>query len=130
MKKALDTVDHKIFRYKCANYGLWGPVLTILLDYFFNKTQLVIAAAKKSNLQKIDTGVPQGSELGPILFLIYLIELPDEFSEIQIILFADDTSVLQNYKPGTGILVANESLNKIRNWTEEHKLTIYMSKHT
>ena len=118
------------FLYKCANYGLWGPVLAILLDYFFNRTQLVIAAAKKSNLQKIDTGVPQGSVLGPILFFIYLIDLPDEFSEIQIILFADDTSVLQNYKPDTGILVANESLNKIRNWIEEHKFTINMSKNT
>ena len=87
-------------------------MLAILQDYLSSRTQFVIAAAKTSNLQKTDTGVPQGSVLGPIFFLIDINDLPEEFSDIQITLFADDTSVLQKYKPDTGNLIAKENLKK------------------
>ena len=78
----------------------------------FARAQIVFAAAKKSNLQNIHTGLPKGSVLGPILFLIYINELPQEFSEIQKTLFADDTSVLQNYNTYTEILITNHNLKK------------------
>ena len=107
-KKAFDAVDHKLLVQKCADYGLRRPVFAILQVYLSSGTQFVIAAAKTSILQNIDTGVSPGSVLGPLLFLIYINDLRDETSDTQITLFADDTSVLQNYKPDTGILIANE----------------------
>ena len=66
--------------------------------------------------------------LGPILFLLYINVLPEEFSDIQLTLLADDTSVLQNYKSDTGFLIANEILKKVSNWFEKHKLMINTSK--
>ena len=115
LKKTFDTFDHKLLLQKCADLCLRGPVLAFLQNYFSNRTQFVIAGAKASNLQKIDTGVPQGPVLRPILFLIYIYiyiyiyinDLPKGFSDIQITLFADDTSVPQTYKPDTGISSAN-----------------------
>ena len=104
-------------------------MLAILQDYLSNRTQFVIAAAKTSNLQNIDTGVPQGSVRRPIFFLIYIKMIFQKNSETQISIFADDTSVLQNYKPDTGSLFANENLKKFATGLKNINLRLTRQKH-
>ena len=78
-------------------------------DYLSNRAKYFIAAAKTPNLQKIDTGVPQGSVLGHIFSFVYINGRPEEFLDIQVTFFAEDTSVLQNNKPDILILIASEN---------------------
>ena len=77
---------------KCDAYGFRGPVFHLLKSYLKNRQQYVATKTKRSQIKNLNYGVPQGSILGPLLFIIYIndIEL-NENSEINLILYADDT---------------------------------------
>jgi hypothetical protein len=70
LQKAFDTIDHSILLYKLNNYGVRGVNLNWFKDYLSNRKQLVSIANTKSSLQCTSCGVPQGSVLGPLLFLL------------------------------------------------------------
>ena len=91
LKKAFDTVDHQILLQKCYNYGLRGSIYQILAEFLSNGQQFVEHDNKRSVLEKISFGVPQGSVLGPLLFLIYINDIRDQCSQTKSVLFADDT---------------------------------------
>ena len=82
-KKAFETLDHKLLLQKFSKYSLRALMLAILQDYFSNRTQFVIPAAKKSDLQKIDTGVSQRTLLGTNLILIYITDLQKHFQRFK-----------------------------------------------
>ena len=72
LSKAFDTLDHNILLYKLNHYGISGSSLKLIESYLTNREQYVEIDNTKSKTQKIKTGVPQGSILGPLLFLIYI----------------------------------------------------------
>ena len=98
IKKAFNTVNHDILLQKIKAYGISGPELE-----FFNLTSgtgysTVILMAAIQILKKQSCGVPQGSILGPLLFLIYMNDLPYSIKKANITMFADDTKVWQEIK--------------------------------
>ena len=90
LSKAFDTVDHKILLNKMkSNFGIRGVALNLFASYLSNRRQYTKIRNENSNLHKITFGVPQGSSLGPILFLLYINEMP-LVTKFDITLFADD----------------------------------------
>lgn len=121
--KAFHTVDHNILLNKLQNAGFRGIVLNWFSTYLKNRNQLVRIGSELSSPLKITSGVPQGSTLGPILFLIYVNELLELKITGRIYSFADDTSVLFTAKSKTELLgkIKND-LKTLSAWFWSHKL--------
>jgi len=100
LEKAFDCVNHDILLAKMEYYGLKGVIYTLIKSYLENRHQRVKFNNKLSKLDKINIGVPQGSILGPLFFLIYINDLPSIIpytvsnKNSSIVLFVDDTSVI------------------------------------
>ena len=93
LKKAFDTVNHEILLRKFQMYGFGENALTLLRCYLTHRTQKCQLKGIFSNQRKITCGIPQGSILGPLLFIIYINDLPNCLKHTTPIMFADDTSL-------------------------------------
>ena len=91
--KAFDTVNHKILLGKLDAYGIRGIPLNWLQNYLSNRKQYMELDGIKSQHQTILCGIPQGSTLRPLLFLIYINDLPNSSEKLSFKIFADDTNV-------------------------------------
>jgi hypothetical protein len=97
--KAFDTIKHEILLKKLEHYGIRGPALDLLTDYLSGRYQYVSLDGSISDLQLISIGVPQGSVLGPLLFIVYINDIincvsdHEHCSQSVFVLFADDTNV-------------------------------------
>ena len=105
LKKAFDTIDHEILLLKLSNYGVDSTSLKLFESYLTNRSQKCKVNGELSNSSPLTCGIPQGSSLGPLLFLIYINDLPNCLDMAQPRMFADDTSV--SY--------ASDSLDEIQN---------------
>ena len=99
MSKAFDTISHDILIHKLEHYGILGICKDWFASYLTNRSQYTEINGHKSTYLNINTGVPQGSILGPILFLIYVNDINNS-SNLNILCFADDTTT---YKSGPNI---------------------------
>jgi len=128
LKKAFDTVNHEILIEKLQKYGIRGLPLQIVKIYLSHRTQYNIINNIKSNTCSLICSVPQGSTLGPLLFLIYINDLPLA-SDLSIKLFADDEVLLMSdiciEKLTSDI---NDELKKIDYWMGINKLFINYTK--
>ena len=88
-----DTIDHGILIKKLEHYGVRGSVLSLLTSYLQNRQQCVSVLGETSESLPVIYGVPQGSCLGPLLFLIYMNDLGKISKSCEIVLFADDTNI-------------------------------------
>ena len=93
LSKAFDTVNHEILFTKLEHYGFRGIVLDWMKSYFINRKQFVQYNNHCSDLKEISCGIPQGSILGPLLFLLYINDICNVSQILEVILFADDTNV-------------------------------------
>ena len=93
LSKAFDTVDHKILLHKLSIYGIRGHSNKFFESYLSNRKQITSVNGTNSSLQNIEFGVPQGSVLGPVLFLLYINDLSLAIQDGTARLFADDTSI-------------------------------------
>ena len=93
LKKAFDTVNHRIPISKLRKYGIRGHILQRFESYLKNRTQLVQIKNVKSQIKSPTCGVPQGSNLDPLLFILYINDFTNVSDVLFPILFADDTSV-------------------------------------
>ena len=98
LSKAFDTIDHNILLYKLEYYGFRGVVLEWFKNYLNNRKQYVFHNNCKSDLKDIVCGVPQGSILGPLLFILYVNDIIHTSNVLDFILFADDTTILYSHK--------------------------------
>ena len=93
LKKAFDTVNHNILIQKLEHYGVRNKSLDWFTSYLSGRTQYTFCNNNKSELKQITCGVPQGSVLGPLLFILYINDLPNISSKLKFYLFADDTNI-------------------------------------
>ena len=93
LKKAFDTVNHDILISKLHCYGIKGSALNWFILYLTDRSQVVTINSHLSDSQNINIGVPQGSILGPLLFIIYVNSLPDSVT-CKCIMYVDDTTLL------------------------------------
>ena len=128
LRKAFDTVDHEILFKKLERLGICGSTLKWFKSYLSERKQFVSIDGVLSDLLEILIGVPQGSILGPILFLIYVNDLP-EWSNLLALLFADDTTLLaSDDNIDDLILHVNSEFKKIVTFFRAHKLSLHPEK--
>ena len=109
LAKAFDTVNHKILIEKLERYGIRGKTLELMNSYISNREQIVKLKDKKSTEKEIQTGVPQGTILGPLLFILYVKDLLLDMHKNTILSYADDTVVISGDDTWAS---AQEKMNK------------------
>ncbi len=129
LKKAFDTIDHQIMLQKLRNYGIDQMSLTWFESYLTNRTQKCRVNDQLSNSAPVTCGVPQGSNLGPILFLIYINDLPNCLNHAIPRMFADDTSISYSANTtGEPQNVINSELKKLNSWLITNRLSLNIVK--
>lgn len=117
LKKAFDTVNHDILISKPSKFNLSKQSLSWFDSYLKGREQCVTIHSVRSTFLKIETGIPQGTVLGPILFSLYINDLPDVCPDIGLQMYADDTVVYASGKTCTFVAEKlNANLDKISTW--------------
>ena len=128
-RKAFDTVNHEILLNKLMKYGVRGLANKWIRDYLSNRLQFTSYNRIRSSNMQITCGVPQGSIMGPFLFLCYINDLPNVSNIITPLIFADDTNLFITGKdPNALMATLNEELVKISQWTDVNKLSLNTQK--
>ena len=128
LAKAFDSINHQTLLDKLEHYGVRGDVHSLFKSYLENRKQCVSYKDVSSTFLPITTGVPQGSVLGPFLFLVYINDLP-LCSKINTTLYADDTVLICSDKNINSLnLKTNEEPEKINLWFLSNKLSLNLSK--
>jgi hypothetical protein len=132
MTKAFDTLDHEILLRKLEHYGIRNKSLELFSSYMTNRYQYVVLNNTESDLLPIKTGVPQGSILGPLLFIIYINDLVQASKIFKPIIYADDTTLFTAIRAlDTQInrsTILNQELSEIFTWLKLNKLSLNCNK--
>ena len=130
LSKAFDTLDHTILTQKLKHYGIKGCALKLLKNYLSNRKQYV----ELNKMCEIKTGVPQGSILGPLLFVIYVNDIYKASSILHAIIYADDTTLTANLEKNSAKTrkdlenKINSEINKINIWLKANPLSLNIHK--
>ena len=129
LQKAFDTVNHSILLKKLEHNGIRGTALKWFTSYLADRQQYVSVNGHCSNYLNITCGVPQGSFLGPLLFLIYINDLPNSTKVLTFYLFADDTNI---YFESSDLILLQKTINKhlrrVKKWLDANKLALNLDK--
>jgi len=124
LSKAFDSVPHKLLIHKLQSFGITGMLLKWLENYLTNRSQRVAFNGVYSEWLPVTSGVPQGSILGPLLFLLYINDLPNALSENTLCaIFADDTKVYRHINSHQDHLILQHDINNIFQWSKTWGLT-------
>ena len=128
-RKAFDTINHVLLFKKLELYGIRGLPLDLLRSYFSNRSQRVRIGTSLSSTASLGIGLPQGSILGPILFLLFINDLPNFSNIINTVLYADDTTLSIRGKSDLNLINnCNDQLKLFHSWSISNRLTINTDK--
>ena len=125
--KAFDKVSHSKLLYKLHEHGIRGCTLDWIRSFLIGRTQVVVLEGEKSDEVPVTSGVPQGSVLGPLLFLLYINNLPDHVKS-QVRLFADDTAVYLTINNLNDCNTLQQDLNTLEQWEIKWEMRFNPSK--
>jgi len=128
LKSAFDTIDHTILTKKLDHYGIRGNFLSLLISYLTGRKQYIKSGEIESSLLSVICGVPQGSVLGPLLFILYINDMTNS-SNLETSLYADDAAMLladTNLKHLQRKI--NNELSTLNEWFISNKLTLNLTK--
>ena len=117
--KAFDKVDLGILCHKLRNMGIGGKLGILLHDFLTNRKQVILANGVKSKSSDVRSGVPQGTVLGPVLFLLLINDI-DSNIESTISLFADDTRVARKVNSEEDVEALQNYFDKFYTWQKEN----------
>ena len=120
-KKAFDKVPHQCLLRKIEGYGIRGEILGWIKAFLSDRTQQVIVNGESSQCKDVTSGIPQGSVLGPLLFIIFINDLPTQVKS-DIFLFADDTKVFRTIKSADDQETLQDDINIMLNWANKWQL--------
>ena len=123
ISKAFDRLWHEGLIFKLRQYGVTGQLLSLICNFLADRKQRTVLNGKASDWGKISAGVPQGSILGPLSFLVYINDLTDNLI-CNVKLFTDDTSIFTIVRdPVSAVMDLNHDLNLIRQWADKWKMS-------
>ena len=125
--KAFDSIPHERLLKKVEAYGIQGNVLKWIRSFLSNRKQRVCLGGKYSNWQDVTSGIPQGSVLGPILFTIFINDMPDAVKSCMK-LFADDAKIFNAIENIHDINLIQEDIHKLLQWSTKWQLPLNLSK--
>lgn len=128
LSKAFDTLDHSIMINKLRYYGVDPIALKWFSSYLTSRKQYTVIDNVCSEQMTVKTGVPQGSILGPLLFLIYVNDMPHSSIFFEHILYADDTSLIKTVNRNTVFTEINDNLTNITDWMAVNRLSLNIPK--
>ena len=127
--KAFDKVDHKGLLLKLENLGVRGKLLEWVGSFLVGRKQDVMVEGRKSNLKPVLSGVPQGTVLGPLFFLIYINDISESLTEgTSIRLFADDSLLFRTINSPEDSIILQNDLNKLQQWEKKWKMEFHPGK--
>ena len=128
-KKAFDTVDHEILLYRLECHGIRELVNDFFRSYLTNRRQYTVINGVNSDLHTVSCGVPQGSVLGPLFFLLYINDLYRSIGHNAVRLYADDTAIIiSDSNLDIAQRQAREMFTKLYHWCVANKLSINSNK--
>ena len=126
--KAFDRVAHNRLLYKLSSYGVKGNTLGWIGSFLSGRSQKVVLEGKSSSSAPVLTGVPQGSVLGPVLFLIYINDLPEYVSNSTVRLFADATLLYLTIHNSSDCTKLQDDLNNLQKWESDWQMSFHPEK--
>ena len=126
-KKAFDSVPHRRLLVKLKGYGFDGAILKWIEDFLSERRQRVIVNGQESEWKPVTSGIPQGSVLGPVLFIIYINDMPDTIRSM-CKLFADDSKLYLTVKSRYDQEIIQSDLFKLCDWSKEWLLVFNIAK--
>ena len=129
LAKAFDTIDHSILISKMQHYGIRGVAISWIRSYLSNRKQYVLLNETSSYIEQITCGIPQGSILGPLLFVLYINDIVNCSVVFKFVLFADDTNLFHSGRnPQDLSNDINSELTKLSVWFRANKLSLNIKK--
>lgn len=128
--KAFDSVNHDIILDKLKNqYGINGLLLKFFVEYLSSRVQRVAIGNKLSEELSVASGVPQGSILGPLLFVLFINDIGNDINEgSSLLLYADDTKLFREINDDQDCLLLQQDINTLNNWASANKMKFHPAK--
>lgn len=126
--KAFDKVDHSLLIHKLSQYGISGSLLKWFSSYLLNRTSKVAISGYLSRSFTAYSGVPQGSHLGPILFNIFINDIPKCLSNSNVYLFADDLKIMRPISSSSDTELLQDDLNRLSSWCQRNNMSLNINK--